>query len=149
MFLLDTNIFLELLLDQEKADEVQRLLQVKSREQLRLSEFSLYSVGIVLFCCKQPETFVRFVNDVIVTGGVRLLRLSVQDMEKVTTMAQRFKLDFDDAYLYMEAEKHDLQIIVFDADLEQTEKGHKTPDQVGLCPVRMTGLSCGLSVCNA
>ncbi|MER3424231.1 MAG: VapC toxin family PIN domain ribonuclease [Nitrospiraceae bacterium] len=122
MFLLDTNIFLELLLDQEKADEVQRLLQVKPREERHLSEFSLYSVGIVLFRCKQPETFVRFVNDVIVTGGVRLLRLSVQDMAKVTTTAQRFKLDFDDAYQYVVAEKHALQIISFDADLNERKR---------------------------
>lgn len=41
MLLLDTNVFLGLLLDQENADEVQRLLQVKPGEELHLSEFSL------------------------------------------------------------------------------------------------------------
>jgi predicted nucleic acid-binding protein len=43
MYLLDTNIVLELLLDQEKADEVERFLRNTSPESLHLSEFTLYS----------------------------------------------------------------------------------------------------------
>jgi len=46
MYLLDTNIFLELLLDQERADDVEKLLRSAPRERFHISEFSLYSVGI-------------------------------------------------------------------------------------------------------
>jgi len=45
-YLLDTNILLELLLNQEKADEVQHFLNAISINQLYLTEFSLYSIGI-------------------------------------------------------------------------------------------------------
>jgi hypothetical protein len=37
MYLLDSNMFLELLLDQDKADEVARFLQTKPREKLHIS----------------------------------------------------------------------------------------------------------------
>ena len=49
MYLLDTNIFLELFLDQDKADDVEKLLRTVPKERLYISEFSLYSVGIILF----------------------------------------------------------------------------------------------------
>jgi len=130
MYLLDSNIFLEMLLDQDKADEVEQLLRTKPKGKCYISEFSLYSVGIVLFHRRLFETFASFLNDLIVTGGVRLLRLSVQDMEEVATIARRFSLDFDDAYQYVAAEKYGLTIISFDTDFDRTEKGRKTPDNV-------------------
>jgi PIN domain nuclease of toxin-antitoxin system len=80
MYLLDSNIFLELLLDQDKADEVEKLLRSVQREELCISEFSLYSIGIVLFRRKLYEAFVRFVDDLILTGGIRLLRLTPEDV---------------------------------------------------------------------
>jgi predicted nucleic acid-binding protein len=111
MYLLDSNIFLELLLDQDKADEVERLLRTVLRERLHISEFSLYSVCIVLFHRNLFETFVRFVDDLVVTGGAHLLRLSVQDMEALAVIARQFSLDFDDAYQCVVAEKYGLEII--------------------------------------
>jgi predicted nucleic acid-binding protein len=130
MYLLDSNIFLELLLDQDQADEVERLLRTMRREKLHISEFSLYSVGIVLFRRSLFETFVQFVDDLIVTGGARLLRLSVQDMEALTVVARQFSLDFDDAYQYVVAEKYSLEIISLDSDFDRTEKGRKIPAQI-------------------
>ena len=105
MYLLDTNIFLELLLDQERADDVEKLLRSVPRKKFHISEFSLYSVGIVLFRRKLFDVFVRFVEDLIITGGIRLLRLSAEDAKGLAEVAQRFGLDFDDAYQYVVAER--------------------------------------------
>jgi hypothetical protein len=130
MYLLDSNLFLELLLDHDKADAVERFLRTRPREELYISEFSLYSVGIVLFRRKQFEIFAGFLNDLVVKGGVGLLRLSVEDMGEMAAVARRFNLDFDDAYQYVVAEKHGLEIISFDADFDRTERGRKTPENV-------------------
>lgn len=100
MYLLDTNILLEVLLDQDKADEVEKLLRTVPREKLHISEFSLYSVGIVLFRRKLFDVFVRFVEDLIINGEIRLLRLSPDDGKELAQVAQQFGLDFDDAYKY-------------------------------------------------
>jgi predicted nucleic acid-binding protein len=48
MFLVDTNVWLELLLEQEKADEVRQFLQGIEARRLSITEFSLYSIGIIL-----------------------------------------------------------------------------------------------------
>ena len=130
MYLLDTNIFLELFLDQDKADDVERLLRTAPKERLYISEFSLYSVGIILFRRKLFDVFVRFVEDLIITGGIKLLRLSVEDTKKLAEVSQRFGLDFDDAYQYAVAERYGLTVVSFDSDFDRTEKGRKTPKDV-------------------
>ena len=124
MYLLDTNIFLELFLDQDKADDVERLLRTAPKERLYISEFSLYSVGIILFRRKLFDVFVRFVEDLIITGGIKLLRLSVEDTKKLAEVSQRFGLDFDDAYQYAVAERYGLTVVSFDSDFDRTEKVH-------------------------
>jgi predicted nucleic acid-binding protein len=127
MYLLDSSIFLELLLDQDKADEVEKLLRSVQREEFCISEFSLYSIGIVLFRRKLYEAFVRFVDDLILTGGIRLLRLTPEDVRQLAEAAQQFNLDFDDAYQYALAERYNLTIVSFDNDFDRTERGRKTP----------------------
>ena len=127
MYLLDTNIALELLLDQEKADEVERFLRNTSPESLHLSEFALYSLGIVLLRRKMHDTFLQSVDDLLVTGGIRLVRLGVEDMQDIVRASRRFNLDFDDACQYVAAEKYNLALVSFDSDFDHTERGRKTP----------------------
>jgi hypothetical protein len=45
VFLVDTNAWLELLLEQEKAGEVREFFQRVEARLLAITEFSLYSVG--------------------------------------------------------------------------------------------------------
>lgn len=51
-------------------------------------------------------------------------------MEALTKIAERFNLDFDDAYQYVAAEKYDLVIVSFDADFDRTELQRKTPAEI-------------------
>ena len=135
MYLLDTNIVLELLLDQENADEVERFLRQTSPELLYLSEFAMYSLGVILFRHRAYDTFLQVVNDLVVRGGVHLVRLRADEMSEVSDVAQRFDLDFDDAYQYVAARKHHLTIVSFDKDFDRTERGRQTPREA----LRQTG----------
>ena len=130
MYLLDTNIVLELLLDQDHADEVEQFLRTVPRESLHISEFSLYSVGIILFRLRKFEVFAQFLEDFVIAGGIRVIRLLPQDMESLAMLAHRFRLDFDDAYQYAVTEKYGLTIVSFDADFDRTERGRRSPKQV-------------------
>jgi len=92
--------------------------------------FSLYSIGIVLFRRKLFDVFMRLVDDLVINGGVRLLRLSAGDLKELTRIAQQFSLDFDDAYQYAIAERYGLIIVSFDSDFDRTERGRKTPAEL-------------------
>lgn len=130
MYLLDTSLVLELLLDQEKADDVERFLRNTPAENLHLSEFALYSLGVVLMRRKMHDTYLRSVEDLLVNGGIRLARLAVEDMRDIVHASRRFNLDFDDAYQYFAAEKYNLTIVSFDRDFDRTERGRKTPSEI-------------------
>lgn len=48
-FLVDTNVFLEILLEQERAEEAKKFLSHPEKYGLFLSDYSLHSIGILLF----------------------------------------------------------------------------------------------------
>lgn len=130
MFLVDTNVWLELLLEQEKADEVRQFLQTVEARLLSITEFSLYSIGIILTRLKKDDVFEDFLSDTIEDSGVGRIRLDTADLKQLLAVRRQFQLDFDDAYQYVAAEKHNLTIVSFDGDFDQTKRGRKTPAEV-------------------
>ena len=130
MYLIDTNILLEILLSQEHAKEAKHFLDHTPRESLYLSDFSLHSIGLMLLRRQMHDVFTNLVQDLLIGGGVRLVRLLAEDMQSVANRAQRFSLDFDDAYQCVAAEKYGLAIISFDTDFDRTDLHRKTPAEV-------------------
>ena len=128
--LLDTNVFLEILLSQEKANEAKELLLKAGQHEFFITDYSLHSIGLLLFRKKQYEAFRAFVDDILLNGGVRLLSLYSDEMDAVVSGSQKFGLDFDDAYQYAVAARYELTLISFDSDFQRTDKGHKTPSEI-------------------
>jgi len=73
VYLVDTNIWLERLLDQAGSEEVGEFLQRVTNDRLYLSDFTLHSIGIILLKLDEATTFARFVQDVLIDGVVRLV----------------------------------------------------------------------------
>lgn len=129
MFLVDTNIFLEVLLGQERAEEAETFLLEIPGEFLYISDFSLYSIGIILSKVKRADVYPAFVEDIILRAGMRLSRLTIFDFRELVEVMERFNLDFDDAYQYTLAKKHNLRIVSFDSDFEKTDLGKISPKE--------------------
>jgi predicted nucleic acid-binding protein len=130
MFLVDTNVWLELLLEQEKSREVHQFFQVTEARLFAITDFSLYSIGVILTRLKRDNLFEDFLTDTIEDSGVRRIRLDTDDLKKLLSVRQKFNLDFDDAYQYVAAEKYGLTLISFDTDFDRTERGRKLPSQI-------------------
>ncbi|MAF13178.1 VapC toxin family PIN domain ribonuclease [Candidatus Poribacteria bacterium] len=129
MYLLDTNVWLERLLDRERADEVGRFLQETPAEAWRLTDFSLHSVGVILSRQQRPEAFRQFVTDLFAEGAVDIVRLCPAGLVEVAEAQVQLRLDFDDAYQYIAVETHGLTLVSFDSDFERAEHGRVTPAQ--------------------
>ena len=129
MYLADTNIFLEALLEQEKKDDVQTFLQTIDLSEIFMTDFSLHSIGIILYRLKCSKLFSTFIGDIIV-DGIDILSLSSEELITVNLTADKFSLDFDDAYQYSVATKYDLQIISFDTDFDRTDRKRMEPIEV-------------------
>ncbi len=128
-YLVDTNIWLEILLSQEKAKEAEEFLKSIPADLISITDFSLYSIGIILDKLEKSLLFKKFLTDIENTS-IEILRLEFVDLKKVLNTMKKFNLDFDDAYQYTVAEKYNLKIISFDKDFDGTEKGRLTPKEV-------------------
>ena len=130
MYLVDTNVWLERMLDQERAQEVGEFLALVPAEDLLMSDFSLHSIGVILDRLEQRAVLVRLVDDFFLRGGVGLVSIQPADMIHLVEVMDRFDLDFDDAYQYVAAQQSSAMIISFDKDFDRTEQGRQTPAQV-------------------
>ena len=129
MYLVDTNIFLEALLEQQKAKEVRSFFQKVDLGEIFITDLSLHSIGIILFGLGKRELFISFLDDMII-DGIEILSLQPEGLKLLNGIAQKFKLDFDDAYQYSVADKYNLQLISFDRDFDRTKRKKKEPSEI-------------------
>ena len=129
-YLVDTNVWLELLLRQTRAEEARAFFERIEANQLVISEFSLYSLGVILARLKKDRVFTDFLSDTMEDAGVTCLRLEIKDLKRILTTRRQFQLDFDDAYQYVVAEKHKLTLVSFDHHFVRTPRGRKTPAEI-------------------
>jgi predicted nucleic acid-binding protein len=116
MYLIDTNIFLEILLSQEQKDICKEFL-VSNIEHIYVSDFSLHSIGVILLRNNKESIFNKFVKDII--QKIKILTLSEELYSDLSDVKEEFGLDFDDAYQFKTAEEYELAIVTQDKDFEK------------------------------
>ena len=116
MYLIDTNIFLEILLSQKQKDICKEFLS-SNIEHIYISDFSLHSIGVILFRNNKETVFNKFVEDII--QKIKILTLSEELYSDLGEVKEEFGLDFDDAYQFKIAEEYGLSIVTQDKDFEK------------------------------
>jgi predicted nucleic acid-binding protein len=116
MFLVDTNIFLEVLLTQDKEEDCKEFLD-KNIGNLHMTDFSLHSIGVITFRYNKEDLFGKFVEDVLPT--TMLLSLPMEFYGGIVNSKKDLNLDFDDAYQYYVARYYGLKIVTMDKDFEK------------------------------
>jgi uncharacterized protein len=116
MYLVDTSIFLEVLLIQEKREICKDFLDLNIGN-IYISDFSLHSIGVILIRNKKDDVFQRFTIDVI--PNIDIIALLKSSYENLVETKMKFGLDFDDTYQYMIAAEYDLEIATLDSDFKK------------------------------
>ena len=129
MYLVDTNVWLEIILRQERFEEARRFVEGTPSEELAITDFA-FPLHMLLTRLGQAEAFRRFAVDTLVDGAVRLLTVPPSDVGMVTSAMTRFSLDFDDAYQYAVAAKLNFEIVSFDSDFDRTDRKRKLPGEI-------------------
>lgn len=119
MFLADTNIFLEVLLAGNKAETCKAFLD-QNPGKIHLSDFSLHSIGVILFRQRKELFFKHFSRMCQLIRGS--YSLANESYLKLPEIKQRFNLDFDDAYQFQVAEDHKLAIATMDKDFNRVRE---------------------------
>ncbi len=121
-YLVDTNIFLEILLDQEKKEKCKLYLKSKFGN-IAISDFSLHSIGVILFRIKRFEIYNSFINDVL--PQIEVLSVQKINYSQISNIANQFNLDFDDALQVAVAKTKNLTIATMDKDFEKVSHLYK------------------------
>lgn len=82
MYLLDTNIWLELLLNQKKADEVVKFLDFIKNSKICVSSFSIFSICILLSKHHRFDTLLKFIND-LSENNVEIINISLSEIRDI------------------------------------------------------------------
>jgi uncharacterized protein len=115
-YLVDTNIWLERLLDQDKSDIVSKFLNTIPLDQIFISDFALHSIGVIMSRLNKLDVLDKFVNDLFFNGLIEQISLEPNNFIDIISNIEKFKLDFDDAYQLTLCQKYDMIIVTFDKD---------------------------------
>ncbi|MDD2472443.1 MULTISPECIES: type II toxin-antitoxin system VapC family toxin [unclassified Methanoculleus] len=130
MYLLDTNVWLERLLDRDRSGEVEEFLSSVPSERLFITDFSLHSIGVILGRLGGTPAFCDFVEDLFIDGAVTVIALDPARLRLLARTMELYLLDFDNAYQYLAAVEHNLVLVSFDGDFERTPGGRISPAEV-------------------
>ena len=126
-FLIAPKIFLEILLEQDTAESCTAFFQDQDPSSCFVSDFTLHSIGVILFRYKRMHLFEEFLRDFLIDTGIGVLSLSIESLSTVNTFCERLNIDFDDAYQYACAKENDLKILSFDTHFDKTDIDRVTP----------------------
>ena len=128
-FLVDTNVWLERLLEQENASVVDDFLKLVPSNYLSVSDFSLHSIGVIMYKLDKLDVFNVFIDDLFAHGSVSCLQTSPTDNQDIIRVILDKNLDYDDAYQVIISQLFDLQIVTFDKDFKKSGITTLTPEE--------------------
>ncbi|MDW8034281.1 MAG: PIN domain-containing protein [Nitrososphaerota archaeon] len=130
MFLIDTNIFLELFLNREKAEECEKLLERVSKGDLEaiVTRFSIHAIEAIL---NNPNYILVFLRNIENSLGLTTYDTTIDDEIAVSIVMGEKKMDFDDALQYYVAKKLGAEAIVsFDKHFDNLDIPRKEPKEI-------------------
>ena len=129
MILIDTNVFLELLLGRKRAEECERLLDLVSKGEIEavVTHFSVHALEAIL---KDSEALIRLLRNIQYSSGLYVYSTDLTEEEAIAIVSQKIGRDFDDSLQYYVAKKLGAECIVsfdkhFDGlDIPRVEPKH-------------------------
>ena len=133
MYFIDTNIFLELLLNQKRAEECEKLFDLLQKENIHAvaSHFSIYSICIYSVKTGNSKKTGKFLEYVLSLKNLDVINTTLTDDMEILKFAEKMPLDFDDSLQYYLATEAGCDaIITFDKDFKKTKMKLFTPKEV-------------------
>ncbi|MFP3190614.1 MAG: PIN domain-containing protein [Thermoproteota archaeon] len=131
--MIDTNIFLEVMLAQARSEECEILLNKIKNEEIKaaITDFSLYSIMIILSNYNLINGLKTFLLSLSSYKGIKIYRSKISDLLKALEFVEKKKLDIDDAIQYSAAKSLNVKgIISFDKHFDNLEIPRIEPNQL-------------------
>jgi len=133
MYLVDTNIFLEVMLSQARSKECEVFLKsVKEGvSKAFVTDFSIYSVMIIMTSLSKLDELRVFLSSLSAYKGFAIHRNGLKDLLRAIGIMREKRLDLDDAIQYSAAVSLGVKAIVsFDKHFDGLEVPRAEPAQL-------------------
>jgi uncharacterized protein len=130
MFLVDTNIFLEVLLAQDKKDQCETFLSLikKGKKTGIVTDFTVHSIIVIMGNLDRLKELRIFLLSLTAYKGLKIHHTTIADEMNAAEIALKHKLDMDDAIQYSAALSLGVEAIVsFDKHFNNLEIPRKEP----------------------
>jgi uncharacterized protein len=130
--LVDTNVFLEFLLEQDRYQESLSLMRAveQGTRNAHITTFALHSIEVILDGAGRQKKLGRFLLWVTRAKGLTVYPTSPEEEREVVAITQRLQLDFDDALQYYVCSHLNLTLVSFDKDFDRTGIERKEPSEL-------------------
>ena len=133
MYLVDTNIFLEILLARPRKEECKKLLsQLRDGKKTGLvTDFTVHSIIVTMDSMNRLTELRTFLTSLTAYKGLHVHHTNITDEIKATEIAIQNKLDMDDAIQYTTALTTNAEAIIsFDKHFSNLKIPRKEPHQI-------------------
>jgi predicted nucleic acid-binding protein len=130
MLLVDTNIFLEILLSQNKKEECEAFLnQLRNGKKVGVAtDFSIHSIIVIMGSLNKLKELRIFLLSLTAYKGLKIYHTTILDEIKASEIALTQNLDMDDAIQYSTAISLNAEAIVsFDKHFNNLKIPRKEP----------------------
>jgi len=130
LILLDTNIFLELMMGQSRAADCEALLESVSKGRIEavVTHFSVHAVEAVLGSGEPLLTFLRNLENSL---ALIVFETGLADEISAAMLTKRKSVDFDDALQYYVAKRLGVEAIVsYDKHFDKLDVPRAEPSQL-------------------
>ncbi len=132
MYLVDTNIFLEVLLLQDKKEECENFLDsIRSGKKTGVvTDFTIHSIIVIMYNFNRLKELKIFLSSLTAYKGLHIYHTTLTDEVNAVETALQQKLDMDDAIQYTTALCMQAEAIVsFDKHFNGLKIPRKEPQQ--------------------
>jgi predicted nucleic acid-binding protein len=130
MYLVDTNIFLEVLLSQKRKDECESFLtQVKNGKKIGIvTDFTIHSIIVIMGSLNRLNELKTFLTSLTAYKGLKIYSATLTDEVNAAEIALNQQLDMDDSIQYSIAIALNVEAIIsFDKHFDNLKIARKEP----------------------
>jgi predicted nucleic acid-binding protein len=89
-------------------------------DKINISDFTLHSIGVILFKQKEEKLFLKFISDTL--SKIPLISLPKNKYRNITNITKKYKFDFDDSYHYSVCKYFGWKLVTMDFDFKFNDK---------------------------
>ncbi|MEK6800746.1 MAG: type II toxin-antitoxin system VapC family toxin [Nanoarchaeota archaeon] len=124
--LIDANIFLEVLLDQEKASSCKKILEDirKGKTKAIITNFTIDSIIIIMNRNKTDLSSIElFIKSLLSYQGLTIYQINFKDRLNALKLIEKYNLDYEDAITLQSAiSTNNKELLSFDAHFDKVEE---------------------------